>query len=532
MKMKTTHYFILAVLFASILFFPALGSRHLSSPDEPRVAGVSREMAVDGDRLAPKLNGEMFLEQPPLYYWTSSFLFKVFGESEYSARLPSAFAALITVMLAFLFVKRLGASAFAAFLASAILATGNGFWNMSQRAVVDMMLCLFTMAAVLSFYGCARGTTGRALWFACFVASLAGAILTKGLIGLAVPASALFFWLIVDRNYSLRTWAFLFVGAALSLLPVSIWIWMLYERHGPEAVYIAVWVNNVGRFIGSNAEHAKPFYYYFDIVLTRLLPWTIILPFALVHHFRQARSGGPYKSGSALALCWLVAPFLLLSLASGKRSLYLLPLDPAAAVITGMYVGQAIEDGLFEVRWLRRLFLILIAIVALAAIGFSIAAAAFKAAPLIWLTFPIAVILFSGAAYLACRREQWMSGSVNFILAFGLLVPFFGLTLLPVAIKPEPFGPLFASVQQMESTGVVPALYNPAERMRGAAVFYLGHTVASVTDKVAVAGFQAAHPANVLIMDSTAISNFPGARVLNQFDFKDKTVVVSEVPSN
>jgi len=49
----------------------------LWNPDEPRYAQVSREMVSGGDWVLMHLNGQVYGEKPPLFFWAmglSSFL--------------------------------------------------------------------------------------------------------------------------------------------------------------------------------------------------------------------------------------------------------------------------------------------------------------------------------------------------------------------------------------------------------------------------------------------------------------------------
>ena len=71
-----TRGFPLAQRFGSLLpplaltLLALLGcNRGLWTPDEPREAEISREMAL-APGVIPTLNGQRFIEKPPLYYWT------------------------------------------------------------------------------------------------------------------------------------------------------------------------------------------------------------------------------------------------------------------------------------------------------------------------------------------------------------------------------------------------------------------------------------------------------------------------------
>ena len=144
-------YFLPLVLGAALLFLVGLGCRHLWGSDEPRVAGIVAEMAISGDLVVPRLNGEPFLEKPPLYFWAVSTTFNLLGENTYTARLPSALAAICTVAVIFFFARSMGFSALTAFISAFILASSTGYWGIGRKCIIDMMLCLFTTCAAVSY---------------------------------------------------------------------------------------------------------------------------------------------------------------------------------------------------------------------------------------------------------------------------------------------------------------------------------------------------------------------------------------------
>ena len=81
------------------LYFWRTGSYPLFDPDEPIYAQVGREMAAGGGWLSPHLNGALWFDKPPLFYWLSGLSISLLGANEFAARLPSALAALGVVAL-------------------------------------------------------------------------------------------------------------------------------------------------------------------------------------------------------------------------------------------------------------------------------------------------------------------------------------------------------------------------------------------------------------------------------------------------
>ena len=83
------------ILFVGLAAFYLYGLRSLPlvGPDEPRYAQVAREMLQRGDFITPTLGGVPWFEKPPLFYWMMMASYRVFGVSEFAARLGPAIRA-------------------------------------------------------------------------------------------------------------------------------------------------------------------------------------------------------------------------------------------------------------------------------------------------------------------------------------------------------------------------------------------------------------------------------------------------------
>ena len=92
--------------FCGFLFFYGLAYFGLVGADEPRYAQVAREMLARHDWITPTLGGKPWLEKPPLYYWQAMLAYRLFGVSDWAARLPSAVDATLMVIAIYLFFRR------------------------------------------------------------------------------------------------------------------------------------------------------------------------------------------------------------------------------------------------------------------------------------------------------------------------------------------------------------------------------------------------------------------------------------------
>src|SRR4051812_33625835 len=139
-----------AVLLAVLIAFAGIGSHALWSPDEPTGAAVGRAMLYSGDWIVPRLNGQPFLEKPPLYWWVQVAALRAFGVSDVVARVPSALFSTLTLLAAYALGCRLGGRR-QGLLALVVLATTLVFMQNLGRVVVDPALACFVALAHLGF---------------------------------------------------------------------------------------------------------------------------------------------------------------------------------------------------------------------------------------------------------------------------------------------------------------------------------------------------------------------------------------------
>ena len=204
-------YLVLLVVAVVPLFSFGLFNHGLMTPDEPRVAEIGREMAVSGRIAVPTLDRRPFLEEPPLYYGALAAVFKARGVSDKTARLPSAVFGLGGV-LALFFLGRFFFSPRTAFISAFILATSGEYLRVAHWVVVDSGLACFITWAVVFFAAAYLRLDGwkRRLFYTFAYLFFTLAFLTKGFIGIVLPALVVLVFLTMDRNlkelFRMRLW--------------------------------------------------------------------------------------------------------------------------------------------------------------------------------------------------------------------------------------------------------------------------------------------------------------------------------------
>ncbi|HET8947122.1 MAG TPA: glycosyltransferase family 39 protein [Candidatus Polarisedimenticolia bacterium] len=336
-----------------VLLFAGLGRADLFNPDEPRESEMAREMLVTGDHVVPRLDGEPFLEKPPLFYWLVTGAYRAAGgPSEAAARVVPAIAGFLCLFVTCAMARRLFGDG-TALPAALVLLTGfESFW-LARRTLIDMPMTLAILVACDALHRVVtaerRAPRG---WLAAATAALAGALLFKGVIGAAIPGLAVAGWLLWRLDLRPIRRRGLLLAGVLSIVPVGLWVRALHARLGDAAVHEFVVVNNVQRFTGGAAKgHDNPFWYYLPAIVVDFFPWSILLPFAIGAAARVALRAAPWtpaageaeereRAGLRDLLVWFLLPLLVLSIASTKRGLYLLPIYPAAAMLVAWWLTR------------------------------------------------------------------------------------------------------------------------------------------------------------------------------------------------
>jgi 4-amino-4-deoxy-L-arabinose transferase-like glycosyltransferase len=327
------------VAFFAIIWFANLQYRSLIKPDEGRYAEISREMLSSGDWTTPRLNNLKYFEKPPLQYWATATAYLVLGEHEWTARLWTGLTGFLTILLIAFTAKRLWGQEVALY-SSAILASSLLFVGLGHLNTLDMGLTFFMSlgcCAILLAQHDEASADEQQVWMLMAWAAMAGAVLSKGLIGIALPGSVWILYSLFDRNGVIWTRMHLLKGLALFALLVLPWF-ILVARANPEFLHFFFIYEHFERFLEMKHFRYEPWWWFIPILLVGSLPWLFLMLESLFLAW-QNDAQKKFNVGRFL-LIWTVFIFIFFSKSNSKLASYILPIFPALALLMAVRLSQ------------------------------------------------------------------------------------------------------------------------------------------------------------------------------------------------
>ena len=328
---------------ALLLFFGGLGATPCSSRTRGATPRSRARCSRRHDFVTPRLDGVLYFEKPPLYYWLNAAALSVLSDPATACRLASALFGLAGVGLAWRLGRSIGGDRGRRVALSAAVVLGSSpLWVALSRAnIIDMTLTFFLCATLTCFWLAQepkeKGERGEGLLWHGMFAAAALATLTKGLIGFVIPGAVIFFFLLFARRWRLllrvpwltRSWA----------VPVAAVPWhVLAARRNPEFLWYYFVHEHLLRYTTPEANRQEPFWYFAAVLALGMLPWSGLLPAA----GRVFRGAGRLRDrpGLIFLACWAGFILLFFSASQSKLAPYILSALPPIAVL----IALAIED--------------------------------------------------------------------------------------------------------------------------------------------------------------------------------------------
>ncbi|HUN60084.1 MAG TPA: glycosyltransferase family 39 protein [Candidatus Binataceae bacterium] len=371
---------------AAAVFAAALAFLLMMSPAAPftRELGVCESGAVRdvlaGHIILPRFLPGPIVHVPPLYWWGAALCVRVFGWSEIALRLPSMVPTAITTAIVFawgsaIINRRAGLWAAVAltlchftidaarqprmdailstFVTAAIVCLERGLFDPDPIAPIDLLSiqelrAIFFVPPGLSLHrhmlapeDNRRGPSASRVWFSLAALLIGLGILSKGILGIALPGLAAGLYLIFSGRTQEGFRPALVLSFTAGLAIGLAWYVAGYVIDGRQFLQWQLSMNLWHRFMpveaGGAGYCAHPFWYFVPVTLAGFIPWCGYLPATAVVLWRRRHA---LAKPIAFALCWFAAIFLFFSASSGKCLIYILPVFPPLALILGITIDS------------------------------------------------------------------------------------------------------------------------------------------------------------------------------------------------
>jgi 4-amino-4-deoxy-L-arabinose transferase-like glycosyltransferase len=336
------------LLVSAIVFALPLGRRPLETQDEARYSLLAREAVEHGNWILPRVRDEVYLNKPPLFFWTVAVFAVPFGAvTDATAPIASVVSALAGLLAVFA-IGRLLWGAAVGLAAVLVLATSPFYFYMAHQVLTDMMLTAW-MSWALYFYLAAGRAEKPLRPLLGFYLCAAGGLASKGPAALMVLVAAVVATVVADGRGGVKR---LRLPLGLGLIALTALPWLLpYLFQGEKSYGRAVVMTDYLGWYFRSAVASR-----LEAVaghLARFLPWGFFMFPAAWWWIRE------HDADRTRLLLWAATLIVLLSFSGEQRARYFLPLWPAFAVLVAEFCVRGAERARGLVEWAAAVYLIL-----------------------------------------------------------------------------------------------------------------------------------------------------------------------------
>lgn len=330
---QRTQFWLFAIAATLLLILP-IRKGDLAGYDDAVYAHIAKAIVRTDDWLNIQSNGYPALEHPPGFVWMQAALFQVFGFSDFVAKLPSALCGLGTVLLVYWLARRMLGSEQSALLAMFVMLVTPYFIKYASHGMTDVPFMFLSVAVFCAWIK----AKDQPRWYFAVSGIAAYALLTRGLVGLAVPAT-----LAIDA-WVARRGANAFAAIGVAFIPIAAWYGHQYNQYGEFFWTVqSDFLNNKmkGDVAGSIRRYTGVFEYAW-MLLKSYWPW---LPFMATGLWMAIRGRDRRVT---LLVIWCAVMYMACSVSGSRVLRYLLPAYPAFSIFAVLGIQKLIPE-----RYLR-----------------------------------------------------------------------------------------------------------------------------------------------------------------------------------
>lgn len=333
MHRLTPLFFVLALLF----FLVGNPWLPVTDPVESNYALTAKEMVLSGDWLSPQIYGQYWFDKPIMVYWLLALSYKIFGFTDWAARMPSGLFGALSVAMLYQVLRTGTKRRLFSMAAAIIMGTSLLFWPLAHGIVTDMILLFTTIGTFAYAYRALVEDSRVAIVWAYVFAGLG--VLTKGPVALVLPGILLLAFAAYSKSWPMFKRLFAWQGLLAFFLVVGPWYIYMYLTHGMDFINGFLGLNNVTRATESEHPEDNHWWYYLVLSLGAMMPWTGLFLYGLYKGLQKRTQGYMY------CLIWGLGTLVFYSLMATKYPTYTFISMIPFSIITAMGLVKAFQPA-------------------------------------------------------------------------------------------------------------------------------------------------------------------------------------------
>jgi hypothetical protein len=356
--------FVYVTLGAFTLLVYILGLFPEAIIDSAKYASVSREIFSSSDFIHLKIHGEPYMQKPPLLFWLAAIFFHLFGMSITVFKLPTLLFSFLGIYSTYR-LGRLVHDRVTGLIAALVYGTSEALFLYNMDVHTDMLLTSNIIFAIwqLAEYIERR----RAINFILGFIGVGLAMISKGMIGLAIPVFSVGGYLVTKKDFRTLFSVRWLAGIPILLLILYPVLKGLFDQFGSDGLKFYFWSNQVDRMLGSYTNNKADYTFFLHTLILIFMPWSL---YAYTAFFMDIRKwiGNRFSLGDArMAYAYpaVIITALLISVSDQQSPHYLLPIIPLISIITARCIQDVSFSGRFPrtYKWMKAVVLITLVLV-------------------------------------------------------------------------------------------------------------------------------------------------------------------------
>jgi 4-amino-4-deoxy-L-arabinose transferase-like glycosyltransferase len=389
--------------------------------DAVKYASITKDMMLSGDFINIKDLGNPYLQKPPLLFWLTSLSFSIFGFSNVGYKFIPVLLALFSGYATYRFAKLYYHKSVAE-LSGLILLSCFAYFFFHNDVHTDSLLTSFVIIGLWQI----SEHLNSGSWTNFYIAMLmfAAAMLTKGPVGILVPAFAVFGHLKLKRQWNqIFHWKWLIGGIFVFLLLIP-GLLGLFNQFGWDGLVFYFWTNNFGRITGTYERNNNDYFFYVHTFLWLFLPWALLSLLAIGRAVKKVYVSGFKLKGKeeGFTVSGILVYVLIISIASFKSPHYLMVILPLFSIVTA--------NELYRLRDSLVLFRVQSVIVGLLVLGLILLNVTIQPSSFA-VIFLLMAIGMGGIWYWVKYSDSMSRLILPSILVVSMVALYFNATLLP-----------------------------------------------------------------------------------------------------